>query len=244
MQPLKPGLLNPDRRSLLLSGEEVDRGAYAQTDPSSFGMFSDAGSKDLLLWHPDRQKRQRSLRLDNEVNAPLDLRLRCDEAHRRRDELNVDAGISLFQSREGSGRRTDEGYLETLLSCLRNKLCGQVAPGDDRQMQAFKPRQSAQHAAVTKHTPRSLVEWPQGPTVIEQSDHVMHVRRHDVFEASRSLTQDFAQRPFEWSGIKTEPKVIGAFRDRYVASSSSRIARRSSDWPYILHTIQSLSVLC
>jgi hypothetical protein len=56
VQPFQAGLLNPNRRSTLFAGEKVDRGTYAQSDPSGLRVVSNVAGENLLLWHSHCQK--------------------------------------------------------------------------------------------------------------------------------------------------------------------------------------------
>src|SRR6516162_11103811 len=68
--------------------------------------------------------------------------------------------------------------------------------------------QAAQHTAVTKYTPRPLVERPHGGRILEQSNHMVHVRCDDILEASACLGHDIANCFFNGSSIKPRTEEI------------------------------------
>jgi hypothetical protein len=56
VQPLQTCLLNPKWRATLFAGEKINRGTYAQPDPSGLRVVSNAAGENLLLRHSNCQK--------------------------------------------------------------------------------------------------------------------------------------------------------------------------------------------
>src|SRR5262249_38068333 len=147
--------------------------------------------------------------------------LRFDEPHRRRVKHNIEARISAPERRTIRCRWSDECYRKTLLPCKCNEAGCQITACNDGQAQTAEPSQAAQHAAVAKHTPRPLVERLHGSRILEQSNHVVHVRCDHILKASPRLSQNIANCFLNRSSIKTRPEEIDAFSPRHGASRNT-----------------------
>src|SRR5262245_39949699 len=193
---------------MLSSSEKVDRGTYAQSDPSGLRVISNAAGENLLLRHSHCEKNQRSLCPDNEIDTLLDLMLRFDEAHTGRVRYDSEVRISFGQRGAICGRGADDCYRKTLLRRTCNELGCKITAGNDGEHPAAEPSHSAQHPAVAKHAPRPLIERLHVSRILEQPNHVVHVRCHHIFETSAHVSEDIANSFFNRSGIKTRPEEI------------------------------------
>src|SRR6516165_10857487 len=112
---------------------------------------------------------------------------RFDEPHWWRVKHNIEPRISASQRGTSRGRWTDECYRKTLLICTCNEAGCQIAARNDGQAVTAEPSQAAQHAAVAKHTPRSFVERLHGSRILQQPNHVLHVRCDHILEGTPRL---------------------------------------------------------
>jgi hypothetical protein len=227
---------------MLPSCKKINRGTYTQSDATRLRVISNAAGENLLLRHSYREKNQRSLCLDNEVDALLDRRLRFDKLHRESVNHNMEARVSVSQRGTSRCRRANDCYCETLLRCACNEICRQITACNDGKPATAEPSQAAQHAAIAEHAPCPLVERLHPRGILKQSYDVVHVRRYDIPETSMHLSENIASNFFDRPGIETRPEEINAFSGRHGVppaelSRSKRILDRD-EIPFALSVIK------
>jgi hypothetical protein len=160
-------------------------------------MISDMICENLLLRHSDSEKNQGSPCVDNELNTLFDLELRFDKRRWQRVYYDLKAGVPFPQHDANLFCRTDHRYRETLPCCTCYKIGRQITTCNNWKIATAEPGQATEHAAVTEHAPRPLVERLHPCGIFEQSDEVMHVRRYDISEPSVHFGENIASDFFQ-----------------------------------------------
>jgi len=213
VRPFQAGALHPARRATLQAGEEVDRRADAQRQPTGDAARFEPVRDGLLLRRTEGQQAEaeRAVRFD-EVQAGFHGHGVVDEAHRRIDVRQPAQAVALAQLLRLCVAAADQHQCIVGHDHVGEEFLRQVAAGAHRQPHAVRrPHHVGQEAAVQQHETRRRVVVAKS-RIVFQADQVIGIRRHDEAVFVLSESGGLIREGSRVVGIEGEPHAPGGSR--------------------------------